>query len=115
MAPNNDVSVFGREIELAMRNASPRSYYVCRDEDLAHRTSFAMRIRVYDLQLIGETTYKALISNPKVKLMFGVAFDPAIAAWAAAEERARLGGVSEDGRLSAHEPQTETSNPGGMP
>lgn len=63
-------------IERAMRTANPRSYYVCMDEAMVHRVAFAARIRIFDLQIIGETTYKVFASNPLLNLPFPIVFDP---------------------------------------
>ena len=109
------VEASARDIELAMRNAKPRSYYVCRAEDLTQRTSFAHRLRVYDLQLITEQTYISLVSNPSMRLQFPVCFDPetkpALAEGRLAERAAELSPIAA--LPSPHTPDDESPNPGG--
>ena len=101
------VEASARDIELAMRNAKPRSYYVCRAEDLTQRTSFAHRLRIFDLQLITEDVYVSLASNPAMKLQFPVCFDPATKA---DHESKRL----RPALPSPHEAMNDTGNPGGL-
>jgi hypothetical protein len=50
-----------RAIMLAMRNALPRSYYVCEEVDLPNRVAFAATINCVDLQIITIQTARAIM------------------------------------------------------
>lgn len=104
-----------RDIELAMRNARPRSYYVCRAEDLTQLTSFAHRLRIFDLQLITEDVYVSLASNPAMKLQFPVCFDPATKTGKAADRFLSASVTIEEAPQlpSPHPAVEDTANPGG--
>lgn len=95
-----------RAIMLAMRNATPRSFYVCEEVDLPHRITFAASINCVDLQIITPKTARALIltRNPSYRFQL----DPFQISY---PRGAKLECV--DCAPSPAEPMNETSNPGG--
>lgn len=95
-----------RAIMLAMRNALPRSYYICEEIDLPHRVAFAASINCVDLQIITPNTAGSLIRERNPTFRFQL--DPFQVSY---PRDAKL--ECTDCISSPASPMNETSNPGG--
>lgn len=95
-----------RAIMLAMRDAYPRSFYICEEVDLPHRVAFAASINCVDLQIITPNTAGSLIRERNPAFRFQL--DPFQISY---PRDAKLECI--DCIPSSAEPMLETSNPGG--
>lgn len=94
-----------RDIELAMRNATRGSFYVCLEEDVAARTVMATSLRMPDLKIVTEETMRRFLANPVLGMTSEVAYDPAV--------RRTSGRVPAVAAPSVASPVEGSSNPGG--
>ena len=95
-----------RAIMLAMRNAIPRSFYVCEEVHIADRTALAAKFNCHDLVIVSTKSVEELIArrNPRYRFQldpFQITYLP--------DTKFEC----EDCIPSVASPLNESSNPGG--